>query len=185
MQASLTNRARWPSWLAAALVAVIMAIWWRPWVDDAVAPAPAAAAAAAPAPAPAPAIAERMPSPNLSSRAATPTEVATPAPALKLVGTVLGGAGNFATVLRRTDSQPLLLRVGDRVDGLTVAAIEPDRVVLAGAAKPIVIKADSTVAVSAPPVLSPAVSPLSASQVEPPAYAEGEAPWDAGANFRH
>ena len=52
-------------------------------------------------------------------------------------------------------------------------------------APPIVIKADSTVAVSAPPVLSPAVSPLSASQVEPPAYAEGEAPWDAGANFRH
>ncbi len=177
MQASLTNRARWPSWLVAALVAVLMAIWWRPWVDDAVAPAPAAA--------PAPAIAERMPPPNLSSPAAAPTEVATPAPALKLVGTVLGGAGSFATVLRRTDSQPLLLRVGDRVDGLTVAAIEPDHVVLAGAAQPIVIKADSAGAVSAPPVLSRAVSPLATSQVEPPTYAEGEAPWDAGANFRH
>jgi len=176
MQASLTDRARWPWWLAAALVAVLMAMWWRPWVDAAVAPAPAAA----------PAIAKRMPAPDLSSPAPAPTPVATRAPALKLVGTAVGGASSFATVRRTTDSQLLQLRVGDRVDGLAVTAIEPDRIVLAGAAQPpIVIEVDRTVAVPVPPVPSRAVSPLPTSQVEPAAYAEGEAPWDAGANFRH
>lgn len=164
MQAFLTDRARWPWWLAAALVCVLlMAMWRQSWVDDAIAPAPAAGLV-------------------IAQRAPTPAQVATPAPALKLVGTALGGASSFATVRRTTDSQLLLLRVGDRVDGLAVTAIEPDRVVLAGTAQPIVIEADTTVAVPARPVPSRAVSPP---PVEPPEFAEGEAPWDAGPNFRH
>jgi hypothetical protein len=172
---ALTDRSRWPWWLAAALVAVLMVMRWQPWVDDAVEPAPPQA----------PAIAERMPAANLSSSAQAPTQVATPAPALKLVGTAMSGASSFATVRRTTNSQLLLLRVGDRVDGFAVTMIEPDRVVLAGAAQPIVIEADRTMAVPAPPVLSRPVSSPLASKAEPPTWAEGEAPWDAGPNFRH
>ncbi|MFT3820189.1 MAG: hypothetical protein QM750_21680 [Rubrivivax sp.] len=175
MQASLTDRARWPWWLAAALVAVSIAMWWRPWAGNAVVPVPV------PVPAPAPAIARHMPAPEPSR----PALVVAPAPALQLVGTTVGGAGSFATVRRRTDSQILLLRVGDRVDGLAVTAIEPDRIVLAGAAQPIVIEVDRTAAAPAPPVPSRAVSPPPAPKAESPAWAEGEAPWDAGPNFRH
>jgi hypothetical protein len=182
MQASLTNRARWPWWLAAALVAVPMAFWWQPWVNDAVVPAPIAA----PAPAPAPTIAQRLAAPHPSSPAPEPPQPAAPAPSLKLVGTAMGGASNFAIVRRTTDSQLLRLRVGDRVDGLAVAAIEPDRIVLAGAAQPIVIHADRTAAVPAPPLATRAVaSPSPASQVQPPEYAEGEAPWDLAPPFKH
>jgi hypothetical protein len=170
MQASLTDRARWPWWLAAALAAVLIAMWWRPWADDPVVPAPA--------------IAKRMPAPGPSRAAPAPLPVATPAPALKLVGTTVGGASSFATVLHATDSQVLLLHVGDRVDGFTVAAIEPDRIVLTGAAQPIVIEVDKTSTVRAPPVAARAPA-QPASQAEQPTFAEGEAPWDAGPNFRH
>jgi len=175
MQTSLIDRARWPWWLAAALAAVSTAAWWQPWVRDAVVPAPA----------PAPAIAQRVPAPEPGSPAPAPTLVATPAPALKLVGTTVGGASSFATVRRTTDSQLLLLRVGDRVDGLAVTAIEPDRIVLAGVARPIVIEADRTAGVPAPPAASRVLSPLPSAQGDPPPYAEGEVPWDAGPNFRH
>jgi hypothetical protein len=180
MQVSLTDRARWPWWLAAALGAASMAMWWQPWADHAVVPAPSAAATATPVP-----IAQRMPASDPSPPAAASTPAATPAPALKLVGTAVGGAGSFAIVRRTTDSQVLRLRVGDRVDGLAVTAIENDRVVLAGATQPVVIETDRTVAAPAAPVLSRAASPAPASKTEPQEWAEGEAPWDLAPPFKH
>ena len=73
-----------------------------------------------------------------------PTDDAAPPASFKLVGTVVtaNGADSFAMVRRTADSQLVQLRAGDRVEGLTVSAIEPDRVVLAGAAQAIVIEAD-------------------------------------------
>jgi hypothetical protein len=180
MQALLTDRGRWP-WLALALAAVPAAMWWQPWAD----------APAVPAPAPAPVATKQMPVADAHPLAPAPTPAATPVavhmPALTLVGTTVGGASSFATVRRTPASQPLLLRVGDRIDGLTVTAVEPDRIVLAGAAQPpIVIEIDRTAAASAPPAPARPVSPSRpASQAEQPAFAEGEAPWDAGPNFRH
>jgi hypothetical protein len=169
MQASLTDRGSWLLWLAMSAVAVVFGVaWWQPWGDDAVVPAPAAAIAQ-------PAIA-----PPASPPAPAPVQTGAPAPALKLIGTVAGGTGSFATMLRTTDSQVLQLRVGDQVDGLAVTAIEPDRVVLSAAGQPVVIEAERRIAVSAAPLSSPA-----ASQVEAPSYPEGEAPWDLAPPFRH
>jgi hypothetical protein len=171
MQLSLIGRARWPWWLATALVVVLMAIWWLLSPDDAEQPAPAPVAATV----------NRVPSADMSSPtpASEPIEAAKPAPALKLEGTIMAGAASFAMVRHTTDSLVLQLHVGDRVDDLVVTAVEPDRVVLAGAAKPVVIEADRTVASPAPPVLSRAVvSPTPASQEEPePAWAGDPAPF--------
>jgi hypothetical protein len=135
--------------------------------------------------APAPAIAKRMPAPAPGIPAPAPTVAATPAPALKLVGTAVSGADSFATVRRTTDSQLLQLRVGDRVDGLAVTAIEPGRIVLAGPARPIGIEADEPPASPAPPLPSRAAGSSPATQLEQPTYPEGQAPWDAGPDFRH
>lgn len=178
MQAPLRDRARWPWWLAAALAALSIAIWWRPWAGDVVVSTPALV--------PVPATAQRLPAAGPSRPAAAPAPAAVRAPALQLIGTAVGGTSSFATVRRTTDSQILLLRVGDRVDGLDVTAIEPGRIVLAGAAPPpIVIEAEATAAAAVPPVPTRAVNPPPASKVESPAWAEGEAPWDAGPDFRH
>jgi len=177
MQASQTDPPSWPLWLLTALVAALFGVtWWQPWVDTPQAQAPAAQ--------PAPEIAERRPAPPASPPAPARIEssaIPAPAPSLRLVGTVDGGSGSFATVLRTTDSQLLQVRVGDRIDGLTVTAIEPGRVVMAGAAQPIVVEAPPAVAVPPPPLPSrPA-----ASQVEPPNWPEGGAPWDLSPPFQH
>ena len=178
MPASPTDRARWPWWLAAALVAAAVVVAWPSRVNDAAVPAaaPAQRVAAAEVHGPAPA----TPAPVLAG-----TPPATHAPALKLVGTAVGGAGSFATVRRTADAQLLMLRVGDRVDGLAVAAVEPGRMVLAGAGQRFVLEVDATPAGAAPPVLPRAVTAPPAAPAPQPAFAEGEAPWDAGANFRH
>lgn len=167
MQASLTDGARWPWLLVPVLVAVSVAMGWEPWQDEAVAPAAPAAAAA-------PAIAQRAPAPAPVPAPAAPPE-------FKFVGTVMAGAGSFATVRRASDSQVLQLRVGDRVDGLAVTRIEPERIVLAGPSRPIVIEAARPVAVPEPPAASQADSAPAA----PPAFAEGQAPWDLVPPFGH
>jgi hypothetical protein len=122
--------------------------------------------------------------PSTPPNAKTPAVTAKPvgaalfASAFKLVSTVMAanGADSFALVRRTADSQLVQLRAGDRVEGLTVSAIEPDRVVLAGAAHAIVIEADRAAAVSASPVPSRAVGPPPASQEEP-AWAGDPAPF--------
>lgn len=167
MQASLTDGTRWPWLLVPVLVAVSVAMGWEPWQDEAVAPAAPAAAAA-------PAIAQRAPAPAPVPAPAAPPE-------FKFVGTVMAGAGSFATVRRASDSQVLQLRVGDRVDGLAVIRIEPERIVLAGPSRPIVIEAARPVAVPEPPAASQADSAPAA----PPAFAEGQAPWDLVPPFGH
>jgi hypothetical protein len=178
MQLSLTDRARWWWLLVVVLAVASAALWWPPSREDRVVLAPVSAHP--------PMIANPVPSPEVGSPPApAPIQVATPAPALKLVGTVSAGAGSFATVLHTTDSQLLQLRVGDRVDGLAVTAIEPGRLVLAGAAQPVVIEAERAVAPSAPPVGSGAVSPPPAARTEPPKWPEGEAPWDLVPPFGH
>ena len=177
MQASVTRRARWPLWLATVLVGALAASWWWPSSDDAVVsgPIPPVASAPAPvvAPAPTPVIA-----PTTIPAPATPVDAALSASAFKLVGTVMAAnaADSFALVRRTVDSPPLRLRAGDRVEGLTVSAIESDRVVLAGAAHAIVIEADRTAALPTSPVPSRAVSPSPASQEEP-AWAGDPAPF--------
>lgn len=177
MQLSLTDRPRGPLWLAAVLVALGSgALWWPPSGDGAAAPAPAAVPAAV--------IPERVSLPAAGSTAAAPV-AATSAPAFRFVGTVVAGAGSFATVQRTADAQLLELRVGDRVDGLAVTAIEPGRVVLAGAAQPVVIEAGVAAAEPGPPAASAAANAASAAKVEQPAWAEGEAPWDLAPPFRH
>ena len=68
--------------------------------------------------------------------------------AFKLIGTVMAanGADSFALVRRTADSQLVQLRAGDRIEGLTVRAIESDSVVLAGVAHAVVIEADTAAA---------------------------------------
>jgi len=94
--------------------------------------APIAPVVSAPAPvadaAPAPAIVATTTPP-----AAKPPDAAPPA-SFKLVGTVVtaNGSDSFAMVRRTADSQLVQLRAGDRVEGLTVSAIESGDVVLAG-----------------------------------------------------
>lgn len=143
------------------LVVVLAAMWWRQSpVDDAVVLALV----------PVSTIAGRVPAHDVcSATLSAPIEAATPAPALKLVGTVMAGTGSFAMVRRTTDSQLLELRVGDRVEGLVVTAIESDRVALAGTARRIVIEAETQAAAVAPAVVAPAV-------VAPPAPAAVSAP---------
>jgi hypothetical protein len=82
-------------------------------------------------------------------------------------------ADSFALVRRTADSRLVQLHAGDRVEGLTVSAIESNDVVLAGAGQAIVIKADSTVV---SPVPLRAVSPPPAVDVEP-AWAGDPAPF--------
>jgi hypothetical protein len=94
-----------------------------------------------------------------SASTSAPIEAATPAPALKLEGTVVAGAGSFAMVRPTEDSRLLQLRVGDRVDGLVVTAIGFDRVALAGAAQRLVIEAETRSSAVATAVVAPAAVP--------------------------
>lgn len=167
-----TDRARPAWWLAGVLVAVLATtLWWPATPREAVVLAPAALRPAVSAPA-------AVTPPNSS-----PAPL--PRPELKLVGTVITGNGGVATVRLGADAQVVQLRVGDRVEGLVVTAIEADRIALGGAAQPIVIQADRPQAAPPPPVASPAAGPARAASAEQPAYAEGEAPWDLAPPFRH
>jgi hypothetical protein len=178
MQLPLTDRGHWPWWLATAFALALATLWWVTAPDDA-------------APAPAVRLASRVLGSDGGSPPATaPIQAATPTPApapvsasvpekppLKLVGTVMAGAGSMAMVRLTADSQLMELRVGDRVAGLAVTAIEPDRIVLAGGAQPVVV--ETSRAAPAPPPSRAASAPSS------PKYAEGEAPWDLAPPFRH
>lgn len=164
------------------LVGALAVMWWEH--EDAVVPVAAAA------PPPGPQIADRAPAPVLppdvcSVSTSAPIEAAAPAPALKLEGTVMAGARSFAMVRRTTDSQLLQLRVGDRVEGLVVIAIEFDRVALAGAGRSVVIEAQAQAAVAAPAAVAPlaqAVAAVPAPHLIPieqlPAAYRGPAPED-------
>ena len=157
MQLYEGDRARWPRWLMTALVVACALVWWRHEVG-----------AVAPEAAPVPVIGDStLPhdvcSASSSEPIASATTAVTAAPALQLKGTVMAGAGSFAMMRRTTDSQLLELRMGDRVDGFVVTAIESDRVVLAGAGRSIVIEADveaeaSNAAAVAPSVAAPLTS---------------------------
>jgi len=107
-----------------------------------------------------------------------PAGAALSASAFKLVGTVVAadGTDSFALVRRTADSQLMQLRAGDRVEGLTVSAVESNSVVLAGAGQAIVIEADRTATAPASPVPSRAASPAPASDEEP-AWAGDPAPF--------
>lgn len=165
MPASVTHRIRWPWWLAMALVVALPAMWWWPPSDEAVAPMSSVAVAPVPVLAPTP---KPVPAP------AKPVDAALSVSAFKLVGTVVAadGVDSFALMRRTGDSQLLQLRVGGHVEGLTVSAIQPDSVVLAGAGQSVVIEADRTVA-----------SPLPSRPVHPrepdvePAFAGDPAPF--------
>ena len=110
--------------------------------------------------------------------AAKPVEPARAASTFKLVGTVkaANSADSFALVRRTADSQLVKLRAGDRIEGLTVSAIESDSVVLAGVAHSIVIEADKAAPAPALPAPSPVVSRPSVADVEP-AWAGDPAPF--------
>lgn len=165
MPASVTHRIRWPWGLAAVLVVALSAMWWWPSSDAAVAPMPSVVAVPAPVVAPTP---KPVPAP------AKPVDAALSVSAFKLVGTVVAadGVDSFALMRRTGDSQLLQLRVGGHVAGLTVSAIQPDSVVLAGAGQSVVIETDRTVA-----------SPLPSRPVHPrepdvePAFAGDPAPF--------
>ncbi|VTU19672.1 hypothetical protein RA8CHR_01976 [Variovorax sp. RA8] len=143
------------------LAGVLAVMWWQH--EDAVMPVAAAA------PPPVAQIADRAPAPAppsdvCSVSTSAPIEAATPvsAPALKLEGTVMAGTRSFAMVRRTTDSQLLQLRVGDRVEGFVVIAIESDRVALAGAGRSIVIEAQAQAAAAAPAVVAPLAQAVAA-----------------------
>lgn len=139
MQASVTHRIRWPWWLVAVLAVALSAMWWWPSSDEAVVPMPPVAAAPTPV---------MPPAPKPVPVAAKPIDAALSVSAFKLVGTVVAadGVDSFALMRRAGDSQLLQLRVGGHVEGLTVSAIQPDSVVLAGAGQSVVIETDRTVA---------------------------------------
>ena len=170
MPASVTTRTRWLLWLATVLVVGLAAWWWWPSSDDAVVPAPIASVAPTAPVASAPAAPAPMP-----PASPKPVDAARSASAFKLVGTVVAADGNdsFALMRRTADSQLMQLRVGGRVEGLTVSAIQSDRVVLAGAGQAIVIETDGTVA---PPAPARAAHPPAAPDVEP-AWAGDPAPF--------
>jgi hypothetical protein len=176
MQAFETNRIRWPLWLVPALV-VALAAWWWPSSDEPAVSTPIPPAASTPAPVVAPAPAP-VTAPTPIPAAVKPVGAAPSASAFKLVGTVMAadGADSFALVRRTADSQLLRLRTGDRVEGLTVSAIESGGVVLAGATQAIVIEADKQAATPASPVPFRAVSPPPVTDVEP-AWAGDPAPF--------
>lgn len=175
MQTAVTNRTRWPLWLVTVLgVALSVACWW-PSSDDAVMSTPILPVASAPvlvvAPVPTPVIA-----PALIQAAEDPVNAALSASTtFRLVGTVIAAddADSFALVRLTANSQLMQLRAGDRVEAMTVSAIESDKVVLAGAGQAIVIKAARRIA---SPVPSRAVGPAPASDVEP-AWAGDPAPF--------
>ena len=164
------------------LVVVSAVMWWQH--DDTVAPVAVAT------PPPVPQIADRATAADVCSASTSGLiETATPAPALKLEGTVIAGAGSFAMVRRTTDSQLLQLRAGDRIDGLVVTAIESDRVALTGAWRSIVIEVQAqaqahAVAVAPAVVASPAqaIAAVPAPHLIPieqlPAAYRGPAPED-------
>ncbi|MGK6306044.1 hypothetical protein [Variovorax sp. DT-64] len=178
MQLSQGDRARWPWWLMTVLIVVSAVTWWQH--DDAVVPVAVAA------PPPVPQVADHAAAPDVCSASTSGSiETATLAPALKLEGTVIAGAGSFAMVRRTTDSQLLQLRAGDRVEGLVVTAIESDRVTLTGAGRSVVIEAQAQAAAVAPAVVAPpaqAVAAVPAPHLIPveqlPAAYRGPAPED-------
>ena len=174
----MTHRTRSPFWPAAGLVSAVAASWWWwPSFDDAVpaAPTPPFASAATPVVAPAPGPATPR-APIVA--AAKPVDAVRSASPFKLIGTVkaANSADSFALVRRTSDSQLVRLRAGDRIEGLTVSAIESDSVVLAGVAHAVVIEADATAANPAPAVPVPAAGGPAASQEEP-AWAGHPAPF--------
>jgi hypothetical protein len=168
----MTNRTRWPSWLVTVLAIALAAMWCWPSPDDAVVLAPLSRVASAPAPvfatAPTPVFA-----PTPIEVAAKPVDAVSSASPFTLVGTVMApdGTDSFALVRRTADSRLVQLRAGDRVEGLTVSAIESDSVVLANAGQAIVIEADRT-----SPAPFRAVSPPPAPDAEP-AWAGDPAPF--------
>lgn len=159
----MTHRKRWLWCLATSSVVAMAALqWWWPSSDGAVVLAPIAMAAPVLAPVIAP-----IPVPP----PAKPIDAVPAAPAFKVVGTVraANSADSFALVRRTSDSQVVRLRNGDRLDGLTVSAIESNTVVLTGAGQPVVIEADRSApvprAVALPP--APDVEPAWAGDPEP------------------
>jgi hypothetical protein len=169
----MTTHTRWPWWLATVLVVALAATWRWHSLDDAIESAPSAPVVSAPA-----AVADPAPPPAIVPTAIAPPSKpadAGPSASFKLVGTVVmaNGADSFAMVRRTADSQLVRLRAGDRVEGLTVSAIESGDVVLAGAGQAVVIEADR--AVAAPTPLR-ALIPPPAPDVEP-AWAGDPAPF--------
>ena len=173
MQSSLTETRRWPWWFLTAIAALLVGAWWQPWHDDPAEPAVALMPDTAP-----------MCAPDMDpSTVPVQAAVSAPAPAFKLEGTVVGGAGSFAMVRHTADSRLLQLRVGDRVDDLVVTGIESGKVLLTGAAGPVAIEtwpqttADANAATeepSSPPPPLPAPPLLPIEQL-PEAY-RGPAP---------
>ena len=179
------HRTRSPAWLASWLVLASAATWcwWPSSSDDAIVSAPLPPVGSMPAPA----FAQTPTSATAAAprpAAAKPVDVAMSASPFKLIGTVkaANAADSFALVRRTADSQLVKLRAGDRIEGMTVRAIESDSVVLAGVAHTLVIEADSTPAAGstatapASTVPSPAPGRTPASQEEP-AWAGDPAPF--------
>ncbi|AZG10183.1 hypothetical protein EGT29_21215 [Pigmentiphaga sp. H8] len=173
MQSSLTETRRWPWWFLASIAALSIA-WWQPWHDDPAEPAAALMPDSAPLCA------------HDADKSVAPGQAATSAPALKLEGTVVGGAGSFAMVRHTADSRLVQLRVGDRVDDLVVTEIESGKVVLAGATGIVAIEtwpqaatdAGAGAAEPAPPASAPPAPPLLPIEQLPEAY-RGPAPENA------
>ena len=175
MQSSLTETRRWPWWFLTAIAALLVGAWWQPWHDDPAEPAAALMPDSAPM------------CTHDADKSAAPVPAAdsapVPAPAFKLEGTIVGGAGSFAMVRHMADSRLVQLRVGDRVDDLVVTGIESGRVVLTGAAGPVAIEtwpqatgdANATAAAPTPPAFAVPAPPLLPIEQLPEAY-RGPAP---------
>ena len=108
-----------------------------------------------------------------------PDDATRSASAFKLVGTVkaTNSADSFALVRRTADSQLVKLRTGDRIEGLTVRAIESDSVVLAGVAHAVVIEADTTTAAPASAAPLPAHAPVPLPALGRPPASQEEPAW--------
>ena len=178
----MTHRTRSPWWLAIVLVVALGATWWMwPSSDSAAVTASTTAAAATPLPV------AQMATPTLASAplptSAKPSDTGPSAAPIKLIGTVkaANGADSFALVRRTVDSQVVKVRAGDRIEGMTVSAIESDSIVLSGVAHAVVLEADNAARqVPASPVPVPArpFSPTPPPEPEPePAYAGDPAPF--------
>ena len=177
LQALLTHRTRSPLWLAAWLVMALTATWWWwPSADDSAESVLPPPVAPVPAPAVAPAPISTVPRAPLPV-GAKPADAATSASPFKLVGTVkaANSADSFA-LIRTANAQLVRLRAGDRIDGMTVRAIESDSVVLAGVAHTVVVEADRTAPAPVAAAPSPALVRAPASQEEP-AWAGDPAPF--------
>jgi hypothetical protein len=107
-----------------------------------------------------------------------PVDSAVSALPFKVVGTVnaANDADSFALVRLMSDSQLLKLRAGDRIENLTVRAIQSHSVVLGDAARAIVIEVDKAATVPALQRSSRVVSRAPVADVEP-AWAGDPAPF--------